>query len=207
MAESRGKGGRMVVAGKGCGFEDGSVVGRKPERNVKDLKLTLGDRCSVRAGSIVYLGSKIGDGLETGHGVVIREENSIGDGCKIGNNVKVHCNCYIAQFTTIEDDVFFAPGVIIANDIHPGCDFSRQCMRGPTIKKGAQISCNATILPFVTIGEGAVVGSGAVVVNDVPAGAVVVGNPAKVVKKTKDVKCRSGLNKRPYSKLCHGLVV
>ncbi len=48
--------------------------------------------------------------------------------------------------------------------------------------RGASIGSGAVILPGVTIGAGALVGAGAVVVEDVPEKAVVVGNPARVVK-------------------------
>lgn len=41
---------------------------------------------------------------------------------------------------------------------------------------------NVTILPGVTVGEGAVLGAGSVVTKDVPDGAIVGGNPAKVIK-------------------------
>ena len=51
------------------------------------------------------------------------------------------------------------------------------------VKKGASIGSNATILCGVTIGENALVGAGSVVVKDVPANSVVVGNPARIVKK------------------------
>jgi acetyltransferase-like isoleucine patch superfamily enzyme len=84
----------------------------------------------------------------------------------------------VAQFTVIEDDAFLAPGVTIANDRHPIC---RDCMKGPTIKRGARVGINATLLPEVVIGEDALVGAGAVVTHDVPAGSVVVGNPARVI--------------------------
>lgn len=43
------------------------------------------------------------------------------------------------------------------------------------------IGANVSIVPGVTIGEGAVIGMGAVVTRDVPIGAVVAGNPAKVI--------------------------
>jgi acetyltransferase-like isoleucine patch superfamily enzyme len=56
------------------------------------------------------------------------------------------------------------------------------CVSGDaTIGTAALIGTNATVLEKVTVGDGAVVGAGAVVVQDVPAGATVVGVPAKVV--------------------------
>jgi acetyltransferase-like isoleucine patch superfamily enzyme len=166
------------------------VIGEVPGRKIKDLTLTIGPHAIVRSFTVIYAGSTIGAHLETGHGVVIREENRIGDGfsiwnnstidygCVIGNRVRVHNGVYVAQFTIIEDDVFLAPGVMIANDRHPIC---RECMKGPTIKRGARVGVNATLLPEVVIGEEALVGAGAVVTKDVPPRAVVVGNPARVV--------------------------
>lgn len=50
------------------------------------------------------------------------------------------------------------------------------------IKKNAWIGAAATILPGVTIGENAVVGAASFVTKDVPDNAVVVGNPAKVIR-------------------------
>ena len=155
-----------------------------------DLTLEIGAHAVIRAFSVIYAGSRIGAHLATGHGAVIREENQIGDylsiwnnstidyGCVVGDGVKIHTGVYVAQFTVIEDDVFLAPGVMIANDRHPTC---AECMKGPTIKKGARIGINATLLPEVVIGEGALVGAGAVVTRDVPPGCVVIGNPARVV--------------------------
>jgi acetyltransferase-like isoleucine patch superfamily enzyme len=192
-------------------FDPGSYIAYPTGRHLADPVLRLGARATVRAGSILYGGSVIGADLETGHGVVLREQNVIGDhfnvwnnttidyGCVIGNNVKIHTNCYIAQFTQIEDDVFMAPGVTIANDPHPGCQFSSQCMRGPTIKAGAKIGVNVTILPMVTIGEGAVIGSGSVVTKDVEPYTVVFGNPARPSKiSIYAMRCWTGHTDRPY---------
>jgi acetyltransferase-like isoleucine patch superfamily enzyme len=55
------------------------------------------------------------------------------------------------------------------------------------IRRGAKIGANATILPGVVVGENALVGAGAVVVRDVPAGAVVAGNPARVIGQIADL--------------------
>jgi acetyltransferase-like isoleucine patch superfamily enzyme len=167
-----------------------AVIGEVSGRQIKDPTLSIGPHAVVRSFTVIYAGSTIGAHLETGHGVVIREENRIGDefsiwnnstidyGCVIGNRVRVHTGVYVAQFTVIEDDVFLAPGVMIANDRHPIC---RDCMKGPTIKRGARVGVNATLLPEVVIGEEALVGAGAVVTKDVPPRTVVVGNPARVI--------------------------
>ena len=108
-------------------------------------------------------------------------------GCRIGDRVKIHCNCYVAQYTELEDDVFLAPGVTIANDLYPGDRRSAQLMSGPKIGAGAQIGINVTILPFVRIGAGALIGAGAVVTRDIPAAVVAFGNPAVPRRKVADL--------------------
>jgi acetyltransferase-like isoleucine patch superfamily enzyme len=152
--------------------------------------LVLGTGARLRSGTVLYDGSAIGRCLETGHGVVIREGCEVGDdvsvwtnsvidyGCHIGNRVKIHCNCYVAQYSELEDDVFLAPGVTVANDLYPGDRRSARLMAGPRIGAGAQIGVNVTILPFVRIGAGALIGAGSVVTRDVPAAVVAFGNPA-----------------------------
>ena len=191
---------------------DSAIVGCVPDRCIQDLSLFIGPDARIRSGGIIYAGSRIGCRLNVGHYAIIREENLIGDdfsiwsnstldyGCKVGNRVKIHHNVYVAQYTVLEDDVFLAPGVMIANDPHPGCSFSRQCMRGPVIKKGAQIGVNATILPFVVIGERALIGSGSVVTKDVPAGAVMYGNPARQHGDISKLRCivEPKLTDKPY---------
>lgn len=201
-----------VILGEGYNIDEDAIVGYKPSRKIVDDKLVIGIKARIRSGTIIYLGSVIGNNLETGHNTVIREENNIGDnfslwnnstvdyGCKIGSNVKIHCNCYIAQFTTLEDNVFLAPGVTLANDMHPGCDSSKKCMRGPTIKKGASIGVNSTILPRVVIGENVLIGSGSVVTRDIPPNSVAYGNPARVHSSIYDLKCVSKIKDRPFKK-------
>ena len=165
-----------------------------------DMTLTIGFGATIRSGSIIYAGSTIGSHFATGHNVTIREENSIGDnvgiwsnsvidyGCRIGNNVRIHTNVYVAQFTIIEDDVFLAPGVSIANDPRPLCAACTQ-QHGPIIRQGARIGVNVTILPGVEIGEYALIGAGSVVTKDVPSKAVVYGNPARIHGGVDELSC------------------
>jgi acetyltransferase-like isoleucine patch superfamily enzyme len=199
-----------VILGKHGKIDQNTFLGYPASRKIKRKTLVIGDYATIRTGTAIYENTIIGNHFTSGHNVVIREENSIGDdfsiwngstidyGCKIGSNVKIHCNCYVAQFSVLEDDVFLAPGVTIANDIHPGCGHFRECMRGPHIKKGVKIGVNVTILPFITIGENSLIGSGAVVTKDVPPNSVVYGNPAKIHNSVYKLKCVSGITDKPY---------
>jgi len=169
--------------------DQGVLVGYPVSRTGAE-PLVLGAGATLRSGTVLYDGSTIGLRFQTGHGVVIREGCEVGDdvsvwtnsvvdyGCRIGNHVKIHCNCYVAQYTELEDGVFLAPGVTIANDLYPGNRRSAELMAGPRIGAGAQIGVNVTILPFVRIGAGALIGAGSVVTRDIPAAVVAFGNPA-----------------------------
>jgi acetyltransferase-like isoleucine patch superfamily enzyme len=202
-----------LILGENASVDESVILAYPASRPISSRLLTIGPHARILSGSVIYEGSTIGAHLTTGHNVVIREENLIGEhfkiwsnslvdyGCKIGTRVKIHVGCYVAQFTTIEDDVFLAPGVTIANDIHPGCKHALECMRGPIIKRGVQIGVNATLLPFITIGERAVIGSGSVVTRDVPPEVVVAGNPARILRSIHDVTCVTGLMEYPYRKV------
>ena len=183
-------GGADVDLGAGAVVDPGVLLGYPSGRPGVAGATRIGAGARLRAGSIIYAAVDIGDGFETGHHAIVREENRIGShctlwnnstidyGCVIGDRVRIHCNVYIAQFTTLEDDVFLAPGVTIANDPHPICT---KCMQGPTIRRGARIGVNVTLLPLITIGENALVGAGSVVTADVPPGMLVAGNPARII--------------------------
>ncbi|MFH0810086.1 MAG: acyltransferase [Pseudomonadota bacterium] len=201
----------MIHLGAGARLDEGVCLGYLSPRDIPDPRLIIGGGARIRRGSVIYAGSHIGERLATGHNSVIREENQIGDdfclwsnsvvdyGCRIGSRVKIHTNCYVSQFSVIEDDAFLAPGVSLANDPHPGCPMSRECMRGPHIGRGASLGVNVTVLPFVKIGEGCLIGAGCVVVEDVPPRSVVVGNPGRIISRTEYLKCRTGLVDRPYA--------
>ena len=195
-----------LLLGQNCVVDPSALLGYPTGRRIELRPVRIGDGARVRSGTAIYATVEIGARFETGHNVVIREENRIGDdcavwnnstidyGCVLGHRVKIHCNVYVAQYTVIEDDVFLAPGVIIANDPHPLCT---KCMQGPTIKAGARIGVNATLLPHLVIGENSLVGAGSVVTRDVPPRAVVVGSPARVVSDVDSLECPFDIVK-PY---------
>jgi acetyltransferase-like isoleucine patch superfamily enzyme len=67
------------------------------------------------------------------------------------------------------------------------------------VRAYARIGAHATLLPGVVVGRGALVGAGSVVTKDVPDNAVVVGNPARVIKEVGDLECPPGFFDRPYT--------
>ncbi len=99
----------------------------------------------------------------------------------IGDRVTIKCGVQIWDGLRIEDDVFIGPNATFTNDLFPRSKKAFD-LQETVIKAGATIGANATILAGLTVGANAMIGAGAVVTKDVPALAVVVGNPAKVIK-------------------------
>jgi acetyltransferase-like isoleucine patch superfamily enzyme len=83
---------------------------------------------------------------------------------------------------TIEDKVIIAAHSKLISNNHDPYDRAVLTCKPILIKEGAWIGAAATILPGVTVGRYAIVGSDSVVTKDVPDYAVVVGNPAKIIK-------------------------
>ena len=143
----------------------------------------LGQDVKIYAFANLY-GCEIGDDCKIGTFVEIQK------GVRIGSRVKISSHSFICEGVTIEDEVFIGHGVMFTNDKYPRATTDTGDLQGeadwvciPTlIKRGASIGSNATILCGITIGEGALVGAGSVVTQDVPTGAVVVGNPARIIR-------------------------
>jgi UDP-2-acetamido-3-amino-2,3-dideoxy-glucuronate N-acetyltransferase len=146
-----------------------------------DVKLGKG----VRIFAFVNLyGCEIGDESKIGTFVEIQK------GARIGKRCKISSHTFICEGVTIEDEVFVGHGVTFTNDLFPrattqngGLQTEADWKCIPTlIKRGASIGSGATLLCGITIGERAVIGAGSVVTKDVPSGAVVAGNPARILK-------------------------
>jgi UDP-2-acetamido-3-amino-2,3-dideoxy-glucuronate N-acetyltransferase len=128
-------------------------------------------------------GCEIGDHTKIGTFVEVQKN------ARIGRNCKISSHSFICEGVEIEDEVFLGHNVTFINDRFPRAAKAGRLRTEedwkvvPTvIKRGASIGSSATILCGVTVGEGAVVGAGSVVTRDVPAGAVVAGNPARILR-------------------------
>jgi acetyltransferase-like isoleucine patch superfamily enzyme len=184
-----------VLLGGGTILEDFVVVGQPPRgREPGQAQTVIGAGSTVRSHTVIYAGNVIGDHFETGHGVLIREDNQIGRDVSIGSHsivehhviigdgARIHSNTFIPEFSVLEPGCWVGPGVIFTNARYPRSRGVKGALRGPIVGRNAKIGAGAVLLPGVTIGEDALVGAGAVVAADVPAGAVVVGNPARVIR-------------------------
>lgn len=113
----------------------------------------------------------VGDGVFIGHGTSFAIANRIA----IGKYASIGGGCYIAD---TEGHDHYNPQRPIwevpagEGDVAP-----------VTIEDGVQISRNCMILKGVTIGARSVIGAGSVVRSDIPPDSIVMGNPARVVKK------------------------
>ena len=140
---------------------------------------------NVRLSKFINLyGCEIGDETKIGAFVEIQKNAIVGKSCKISSHT------FICEGVLIEDNVFIGHGVMFINDSYPrattlGGNLQTEAdwkVEHTVIKKGASIGSGTTILSNTNIGENAIVGAGSVVTKDVPANAIVVGNPAKILR-------------------------
>jgi UDP-2-acetamido-3-amino-2,3-dideoxy-glucuronate N-acetyltransferase len=100
----------------------------------------------------------------------------------VGDRVTIKCGVQLWDGLRVEDDVFIGPNATFTNDPLPRSRRYPAAFPQTLVRKGASIGANATILPGLTIGQHAMVGAGAVVTRSVPPFAVVVGNPAQIIR-------------------------
>jgi acetyltransferase-like isoleucine patch superfamily enzyme len=176
------------------------IIGAPPRGQLPGaLPTRVGARAVIRSHTVIYAGNVIGNDLQTGHGVLIRESNDIGHRVSIGSHsivehhvtlgdgVRIHSNAFVPEFTVLEAGSSVGPGTVLTNTRYPWSPGAKESMRGPHVEAGAIIGANVTVLPGLRIGAGALIGAGAVVVKDVPPGAVVVGNPGRVIGAVNDL--------------------
>ena len=116
------------------------------------------DNVSIGKNSVIMMGAVLNIGAVVGEGTMI-DMNAV-----LGGRATVGKNCHIGA------------GAVLAGVIEPAS------AKPVVVEDGVLVGANAVVIEGVRIGAGAVVAAGAVVIEDVPAGKVVAGCPARVIK-------------------------
>jgi len=172
-------GGRLegkTSIGEDSRIESGSVL----------VDATIGRSCVVRASRV--LDSVLGDGSDAGPHAFLRGGCVIAAGCHVGAGTEMKKVTFgkgskAGHFSYLGDAVV-GKGV----NVGAGCVFANydgKAKHETKVGDGAFLGSNSTLVAPVVIGPGAVVGAGAVVTRDVRGKRVVVGVPAREVKKGK----------------------
>jgi len=120
-------------------------------------RVSIGSNCVIMMGAVINIGSEIGDGT------------------------MIDMNAVLGARATVGKNVHVGAGAVLAGVLEP------PSATPVIVEDGVMIGANAVVLEGVRVGENAVVAAGAIVTEDVPAGVVVAGAPAKVIKQ-KDAK-------------------
>lgn len=127
-------------------------------------------------------------------GAFIREHAVIGDGAVVMMGATINIGAVVGEGTMIDMNATLGGRAITGKHVHVGAGAVLAGVIEPpsaepvVIEDHVLIGANAVILEGVRVGKGAIVAAGAIVTQDVPAGAVVAGTPAKVIKQSHEVK-------------------
>jgi acetyltransferase-like isoleucine patch superfamily enzyme len=195
-----------VIIGDGVEIFSGAIIGKEPKgagataRQPKfNKRVSIGVNSSIGPHAVIFYDVEIGKNTLIGDGASIRENCKIGNfsiigryvtlnyNVHVGNHVKIMDHAWMAGNMNVGNYVFISGGVLTTNDTTMGAPDNIESMRGPSIEDGAMIGVGATLLSGVIIGKNAIVGAGSVVTSDVEPGTLIMGIPARVVKKV-DIK-------------------
>ncbi|MBK8196760.1 MAG: hypothetical protein IPK75_00200 [Acidobacteria bacterium] len=178
-----------VELGSDCEVGEYCILGHPVAGKVSGQPLRIGRRAIIRSHTIMYEGSSFGDDLRVGHSSLVREGivagvnlqigtlNDLEGDCAIGDWVRFHSNVHISRGTRVGDLVWVFPYVVTTNDPIPPSGLQVGC----TLAAGSVVCTSSILLPGTHLGQGAFVGAMSRASGNVPAGALLVGNPGRVI--------------------------
>ena len=151
--------------------------------------LEIGAGSTIRSHTVIYGGSSLGPGLQTGHHVLIREGTRAGRGLRLGSFTAIEGDCHLGDWVSchgyvhvgrgsrIGDFVWLYSQVTLTNDPLPPSFIERPV----TLEDGAVVCVGGIVMPGAHMRTGSYATAGTFVLGDIPEGAVVSGRDSAVV--------------------------
>lgn len=189
-------------------IEDHCVVGLPITKDLEDKRLIIGKNSIIRSYTILYEGSKFGEGLETGHHVLIRENTIAGKNLRVGSFSDIEGDCLIGDFVRCHSYVHIGKGsrignfvwlyslVTLTNDPLP----PSQVEAPVTIEDGVVICVGSVVLPRTIIRKGAFISAGSIVKGEIPPGVVVSGYNSAIVGHVTNLIDLPTMTRHPWMK-------
>jgi len=134
-----------------------------------DTRKRVSEKVIANFGKAIHATAVLGSNVQIGAGTVVMPRAVINADSILGAHVIVNTACSVDHDCRLDDFVHIAPNAGVCGGVEIG--------------EGTLIGAGATVIPLVKIGKWCVIGAGAVVTKNIPDYTVVVGNPAKIIKK------------------------
>lgn len=192
-------------------IEENTIIGSYCEIGIpttlaKKQQLLIGKESNIRSKATIYIGSEIGNNLQTGHGIGIRENSIIGTNVQLGNRTDIQGDCTIGDYTKMHADVhvgklsiigkycWLFPEVLLTNDPTP----PSSDLLGITIEDYVVVAAKALLMPGTTLKSGCVIAAGALINMDIPEGKLAQGSPAKIICNANILRLKSDIRIKAY---------